>query len=106
MQAAEVFGLDQNRFTIEFLIRDIKQSGGLADCQARDNKALEFHWKASLTAVNLGTTTAQSEKSKSTEKKPFSMKPIKQQFFNEPLLNLFIGKTGFEQSLIKYKHPD
>ncbi len=38
-----------------------------------------------------------------TEKKPFSMKSIKQQFFNEHLLKLFICKLGLEQSLIKYE---
>ena len=38
-----------------------------------------------------------------TEKKPFSMKSIKQQFFNEHLLKLFICKSGLEQSLIKYE---
>ena len=37
------------------------------------------------------------------EEKPFSMKTIKQQFFNEQLLNLFISKLGLEQSLIKYE---
>jgi len=101
MKASEIFFLYRSRFTIEFLIRDAKQSGGLADCQARDNKALEFHWNTSLTAVNLGRGIAQSEESKQGIRKPFSMKSIKQQFFNEHLLNLFIRKLGIEQSLIK-----
>lgn len=103
MAATEVFFLYRSRFTIEFLIRDAKQSGGLTDCQARDNKAIEFHWNTSLTAVNLGRGIAHREESKPTEKKPFSMKSIKQRFFNEHLLNLFICKSGFEQSLIKCK---
>ena len=103
MEATEVFCLYRSRFTIEFLIRDAKQSGGLEDCQARDNQAIEFHWNASLTAVNLGRGMAHKEESKPEEKKPFSMKSIKQRFFNEHLLNLFICKSGLEQSLIKYK---
>lgn len=102
MEAEEVFWLYRSRFTIEFLIRDAKQSSGLEDCQARDNKAIEFHWNASLTAVNLGRALA-SQELKPSEKKPFSMKSIKQQFFNEHLLNLFICKSGIEQSLIKCK---
>lgn len=103
MLASEIFWLYRSRFTIEFLIRDAKQSGGLVDCQARDNKALEFHWNASLTSVNLGRAMASQEELKRAAKKPFSMKSIKQRFFNEHLLNLFICKSGFEQSLIKCK---
>ena len=101
MTAGEIFWRYRARFTIEFLIRDAKQSGGLEHCQARDNKALEFHWNAALTAVNLGRGIAQAEESQPEEKKPFSMKSIKQRFFNEHLLNLFICKLGIEQSLIK-----
>ncbi len=85
-----------------FLIRDAKQSGGLTDCQARDNKALEFHWNTALTSVNLARAMSQIEQVEN-EKNPFSMKSIKQQFFNENLLKLFISKLGLEQSLIKYK---
>ena len=52
MSGAEIFWLYRSRFTIEFLIRDAKQAGGLNDCRARDNQAIEFHWNASLTSVN------------------------------------------------------
>ena len=100
--ASEIFRLYRSRFSIEFLIRDAKQSGGLSDCQARDNQALEFHWNAALTSVNFARGMSQSNK-KETEKKPFSMKSIKQQFFNEHLLKLFICKSGLEPSLIKYE---
>lgn len=103
MQAAEIFFLYRSRFTIEFLIRDAKQSGGLEDCQARDNQGIEFHWNAALTSVNLGRAMTPCEKLNDEQKKPFSMKSIKQQFFNEHLLNLFICKSGLEQSLIKCK---
>jgi len=103
MSASEIFWLYRSRFTIEFLIRDAKQSGGLSDCQARDNEALEFHWNAALRAVNLARGMAHQEELNQGIKQPFSMKTIKQQFFNEHLLNLFICKLGFEQSLIKCK---
>jgi hypothetical protein len=102
MSASEIFFFYRSRFTIEFLIRDAKQSGGLNDCQARDNKAIEFHWNTALTSVNLARAMSQMEQVAS-EKKPFSMKTIKQQFFNENLLKLFISKLGLEQSLIKYE---
>ena len=101
MNASEIFWLYRSRFSIEFLIRDAKQSGGLSDCQARDNKGLEFHWNTALTAVNFARGMAHQTELTEGIKKPFSMKTIKQQFFNEHLLNLFISKLGFEQSLIK-----
>jgi hypothetical protein len=90
------------RFTIEFLIRDAKQSAGLEDCQARDQKALEFHWNTSFSTVNPARMQAIQTNS-TNDRIPFSMKSIKQQFFNEHLLKLFICKLGLEQTLIKYQ---
>jgi Transposase DDE domain len=100
--AEEILALYRSRFTIEFLIRDAKQSAGLEDCQARDQKAIEFHWNTSFSTVNLARLQA-AESNSTADRKPFSMKSIKQQFFNEQLLELFICKLGLEQTLIKYK---
>jgi len=102
ISAEEVLKLYRSRFTIEFLIRDAKQSAGLEDCQARDQKALEFHWNVAFATVNLARLQA-FESNPGNEPQPFSMKSIKQQFFNEHLLKLFIGKLGLEQTLIKYQ---
>lgn len=88
MSGAEIFWLYRSRFSIEFLIRDAKGSGGLSDCQARDNEALEFHWNAALTAVNFARGMAHQAELKEGVKQAFSMKTIKQQFYNEHLLNL------------------
>lgn len=104
IEAVRIFKLYRSRFTIEFLIRDAKQSAGLADCQARDNKALEFHWNTALTTVNFGRAIAKQQLIEN-ETKPFSMKSIKQRYFNENLLKLFISKLDLEQSLIKYQEP-
>lgn len=41
------------RFQIEFLFRDAKQHTGLCDCQATHKEKLDFHFNASLTALNL-----------------------------------------------------
>lgn len=100
--AEEILALYRARFTIEFLIRDAKQSAGLEDCQARDQKAIEFHWNTSFSTVNLAHLQA-TQATLTEDRKPFSMKSIKQQFFNEHLLKLFICKLGLEQTLIKYK---
>ena len=102
MTAKDIFRYYRSRFSIEFLIRDAKQSGGLSDCQARDNKALEFHWNAALTSVNLARAMS-NENRVEGERKPFSMKSLKQQFYNEHLLKLFMCKSGLEQSLVKYE---
>lgn len=102
LSGKEIFELYRSRFTIEFLIRDAKQSAGLQDCQARDKQALEFHWNTSFSTVNL----ARMEVGKVTplvKPQPFSMKSIKQRFFNDHLLNLFISKLDLEQTLIKYQ---
>jgi len=102
LPATEILRLYRSRFWIEFIFRDAKQSVGLSDCQARDKLALEFHWNASFAAVNLARIVAQPEK---TENQPavFSMKSLKQRFFNERLLNMFISKLGLEQTTIKYQ---
>jgi hypothetical protein len=43
----------QVRFQIEFIFRDAKQFMGLNDCQARDEPKLDFHFNATLSAINL-----------------------------------------------------
>ncbi len=102
LSAEQVLRLYRSRFTIEFLIRDAKQSSGLETCEARDTKALEFHWNAALSTVNFARGIAKEE-AVGEAGKPFSMKSIKQRFFNEYLLEMFISNLGLEQSLIKYK---
>ena len=49
----EVVRLYRLRFQIEFLFRDAKQMAGLSHCQARSEEKLDFHFNASLSAVNL-----------------------------------------------------
>lgn len=98
MPASDIFWLYRSRFTIEFLLRDAKQAGGLQDCQARDNAALEFHWNTALTTVNVSRGLASEGEKSSAEAAPFSMKSIKQRYFNEHLLQLFIAQLGLEPS--------
>jgi len=43
----------QARFQIEFIFRDAKQFAGLCDAQTRHPQRLDFHFNASLTALNL-----------------------------------------------------
>jgi hypothetical protein len=91
------------RFSIEFIFRDSKQYGGLSDCQARDEKALNYHFNAAVSSVNVARVMAQ-ESEVEASKKVFSMSSLKQRCFNEHLLEMFISKLGLEQTAIK-NHP-
>ena len=51
----------QFRFQIEFIFRDAKQFMGLNDCQARDENKLDYHFNASLTAVNIARKAIQQD---------------------------------------------
>ena len=79
------------RFQIEFLFRDAKQFTGLpvcvhrtgrCDCQARDQKRLDFHFNASLTTLNLAkaelTLTQENDQSVIC-----SMASVKALYFNQ-----------------------
>ncbi len=73
MQIVQYYKL---RFQIEFLFRDGKQFTGLEDCQARDGLKLEFHFNASLTALNLAKLEARQQHS-GQEPFVFSMASVK-----------------------------
>jgi hypothetical protein len=91
------------RFSIEFIFRDAKQFAGFSDCQSREKEVLDFHFNASVSSVNLARLMAQQDK-KAAEKFVFSMSSIKQQFFNEHLLEMFIERLELDQTAIK-NHP-
>jgi hypothetical protein len=42
------------RFQIELLFRDAKQFTGLTECQSCNEVKLDYHFNASLSAINLG----------------------------------------------------
>jgi hypothetical protein len=60
------------RFQIEFLIRDAKQHGGLEDCQARDEKKLNYHFNMALGSVSTAKLTLWATL-KNKKEVPFSM---------------------------------
>ena len=91
------------RFQIEFLFRDSKQFTGLADCQARAETALDFHFNAALATLNL----ARAEELRArTDHSPqvFSMASWKQRQFNERLLDVFIERFALDPTWVK-NHP-
>ena len=103
LSATAIFRFYKARFQIEFFFRDAKQFAGFSDCQARDQAALRFHFNASVTAVNVARLIAQAEQH-TKEKMVFSLASLKQRFFNEHLLNLFIEQLELDQSTVK-NHP-
>ena len=94
----------KSRFQIEFLFRDSKQFTGLADCQARDLTKLDFHFNASLTALNLAKLDAVQQHNCSASL-VFSMASYKRRALNYHLLERFIDKLDLDSTFIK-SHPN
>ena len=94
----------QARFQIEFIFRDAKQFTGLSDCQARHYLRLDFHFNASLVALNLAKYELSSSHS-SAKSFVFSMASYKRLEFNKHLLSTFIDKLDLDPDLI-LNHPN
>jgi hypothetical protein len=94
----------QARFQIEFIFRDAKQFTGLSDCQARYLPRLDFHFNASLIALNLAKHELSSCHS-SAKSFVFSMASYKRLEFNKHLLCTFIDKLDLDPDLI-LNHPN
>lgn len=88
------------RFQIEFLFRDAKGSMGLNHCQARNAKALEFHWNAAFCALNV----AKWQEAQRSETRRFSAASCKQRCSNQRLLEVFSGQLGLDWKSVK-SHP-
>lgn len=92
------------RFQIEFIFRDAKQFTGLTDCQARDRQKLDFHFNASLTALNLAKYEQFLQRDPQ-QTFGFSMASYKRRKLNHYLLERFIRKLDLNETLIK-SHPN
>jgi len=96
------------RFQIEFIFRDAKQFAGLCDAQTRQSQTLDFHFNASLSALNLAKYEDQLRSTKDNPKpslSTFSMASYKRVAFNDHLLERFISMLDLNPSLIK-SHPN
>jgi IS4 transposase len=109
LDAKLILSYYKSRFQIEFIFRDAKQFTGLCDAQTRNAKRLDFHFNASLTALNLAKYEEQcryqSVDNSAQETVPFSMSSYKRVAFNDHLLELFISKLALDPTLIK-SHPN
>ena len=97
--AADIVRYYRSRFQIEFLYRDAKQHAGLNDSQARSANKLDFHFNASLTAVNL----AKKDwiETNDDKQKPFSMADYKTLYNNKLMIYLFIRKFAINPNTAK-----
>jgi hypothetical protein len=92
----------------EFIFRDAKQFTGLCDCQSRQEQSLDFHFNASLAALNLAKLEQQQAVDfdvSSTQPVSFSMATYQRQSLNHHLLERFISMLDLDQTLIK-SHPN
>lgn len=92
------------RFQIEFIFREAKQFTGLADCQARSKQKLDFHFNATLTALNLAKWEAYQQRD-TDQPFVFSMASYKRRKLNHHLLERFIRNLDLDETLIK-SHPE
>jgi len=104
LAAETIYRYFKARFQIEFLFRDAKQYTGLSDCQARCQESLDFHFNASLTALNLAKVDAYLSFDYDADT-PFSMLTQKMVYFNEHMLQKVLSILDLDLSLIKC-NPD
>lgn len=84
MAGIDVFDIYRTRFQIEFCFRDGHQFTGLRDCQARDEKRLDFAFNASFAAVNVVKTM------RKMQRLDFSIGQIKSLMVNAHMLQRFL----------------
>ena len=104
LAAENIYRYYKARFQIEFIFRDAKQFTGLGHCQARGQDRLDFHFNASLAALNLAKVDAYLSFGYDPET-PFSLATQKMVYFNEHLLEKVFSILELDPSWIKC-NPD
>ena len=104
LEAECIYRYYKARFQIEFIFRDAKQFTGLGHAQARRQDRLDFHFNASLAALNLAKVDAYLSFGYDLAT-PFSMATQKMVYFNEHLLQKVFSILDLDLRLINC-HPD
>lgn len=104
LEAETIYRYYKARFQIEFIFRDAKQFTGLHHCQARRQDSLDFHFNASLTALNLAKVDAYLSFGYDADT-PFSMLTQKMVYFNQHMLEKVFSILDLDLSLIN-SNPD
>lgn len=105
LDALKIYQFYTARFQIEFLFRDAKGFTGLADCQSRDSRRINYHLNVSFAALNLSRLQdAEFQKSKQLSQ-PFSMANVARKYHVETVINHIFSMFDFDLTLIK-SHPN
>jgi hypothetical protein len=99
LDARTILHFYQLRFKIEFLFRDAKQFCGLTHCQARNQKALHFHFNLSLAAVNLAQVKLKLDPATK------SMNVLVRKAYNQRLVVWLFSKLS-SQAEFDLNHPE
>lgn len=105
LEALKVYQFYVARFQIEFIFRDAKGFAGLADCQSIELERLDFHFNASLLAVNVIRLQDAQLQQEEKINRPFSIMNWHRQYYVEIVLNRFITMFDLSRDVIK-SHPD
>ena len=103
--ASQIYQFYVARFQIEFVFRDAKGFTGLGDCQSRDARRLDYHFNASLVALNVAKLQDNELQKKEQTQHAFSMTNWARQYHVEIVVNRIVSMLGLDQTFIKL-HPD
>lgn len=90
------------RYQMEFNFRDAKQHTGLTNCQSISKQKLEFHFNASLTAINIAKAIARND-TPTHQSCSVSIHDVKTELSNMLLMNLILSKYRNDPKF--YKNP-
>jgi len=95
----QIIKLYKLRFQIEFLFRDAKQFTGLSSCQARDTKALNFHFNIAFSAVNIAKLDLQIQHHRTFDYQSnfvFSLASYIRKNYSHKLLKRLLSNLDFD----------
>ena len=101
LSALDIYHFYKARFQIEFVFRDAKQFAGLTDCQARSKEKLNFHFNASVAALNVTKIIDRISKPNETKQDAFSMASWKARCYNENFMEVLFSMLDIDPTSIK-----
>lgn len=100
MSALHILDIYRTRFQIEFLYRDAKQHTSLTKCVARSAQKLDFHYNASLSAIN-PAKTVHWYSLPAHKRAAFSMQTVKIINHNKLMIDRFMTVFGIDPNIHK-----
>lgn len=100
----QIYEFYVSRFQIEFIFRDAKGFTGLGDCQSRDSRRLDYHFNASLMALNVARIQDTELQKMKGVNHAFSMANWSRKYHLEIVVNRIISMFELDPTFIKL-HP-